>query len=71
MPVLSSDAVQVHKALKDLALAWANTEKDWRDQARADFAEHHLNELEARARVATQVMDQMDLLLREAVHQCS
>ena len=65
------DDALLEKALKDLAAAWDATADEWRDEARTDFSDQHLHELEARTRLAVRAIRQMDTLLKEAIHQCS
>lgn len=71
MPSLMGDDALLEKALKDLAAAWDATADGWRDEARTDFAEQQVQELEARTRLAVRTIRQMDALLKEAIHQCS
>jgi hypothetical protein len=71
MPVLTCDDALLEKALKELRVAWDATGEGWRDQARADFANDHLDPLMARARQAAGTIRRMDAILRDAVQQCT
>lgn len=71
MPALMGDDALLEKALKDLAAAWDATSDAWRDEARTDFADQHLDAIDARTRAAVRAIRQMDTLLKEAIHQCS
>lgn len=71
MPALTCDDALLEKAVKELRAAWDDTSETWRDQARTDFANDHLDPLEARARQAAGAIRRMDTLLREAVRQCT
>jgi hypothetical protein len=67
---VSGDHDQLEKALRDLLAAWAVTEAGWQDRARTEFAEEHLNPLDARVRLAVRTSKQLSALLEEAIREC-
>ena len=71
MPSASGDDGLLEQALADLKIAFDATAETWRDQARDEFAQHHLAEIEVRVRQAVRAIRQLDNLSREAVRQCS
>ncbi len=59
------------QALRDLMAEWADCESAWRDDARRDFAENHLDPIAERARAAVIAIKRLDALLREGIQRCS
>ncbi|HYE05821.1 MAG TPA: hypothetical protein VEL07_09930 [Planctomycetota bacterium] len=59
------------QALRDLLAEWADCEAAWRDDARRDFAERHLDGIVDRAREAVVAIKRLDALLREGIQRCS
>ncbi len=67
--VMGDDAL-LQKAIQDLLEAWNATEAAWHDDARDEFAEHHLKPIEGRARDAVKAINMLESLLAEATRQC-
>ena len=71
MPNLSGDDALLEKAIKDLHAAWDAAGEGWRDRARDDFKDQHLDALEAEVREAARAMRELQVLIGEAVRSCS
>jgi hypothetical protein len=64
------DDALIGGALRDLLAAWHLAGDRWRDQARADFTQIHLEPIEASAREAARAIVQVERLLAEVSRQC-
>ena len=71
MPTMSSDDAVLEKLRHELAIAWEATAEDWRDQARRDFHEEHLAEIERRVDESARAIRQLQALFRDAVRACT
>src|SRR4029079_9705359 len=67
--LLSAAAAAVDKGLRELRAAWEATGSGWRDRARGDFADHHLAEIDARARLAARTLSPLEDTLAESGEQ--
>lgn len=71
MPNLGGDDALLEKAIKDLHAAWDVAGEGWRDLARDDFKDRHLDGMEAEVRGAARAMRELQVLIAEAVRSCS
>lgn len=71
MPRISHAEVTLMSALNDLQRDWDIARADWRDQAKEQFAEEYIEELQAGGRAAVRAMTEVTLLLRKVVRECS
>ena len=59
------------KAMEDLEKKWAITADGWRDQARTDFDEQHLEPMRHAVRTARSAIRNVDELMAKVVRDCS
>ena len=71
MPTMSSDDAVLEKLRQELHLAWEATAEDWRDQARNDFYDEHLAEIERRVNESARAIRQLQALFRDTVRACT
>ena len=67
---LSHSEAQLAKALKEMLMAWERTASDWRDQARAEFEETYIEELVPAVKGAIGGVNEINLLLDQAIREC-
>ena len=60
----SSNDALLHKAMEDLLANWDETASTWRDQARQEFGERYLDELQPLVKGACNSMKDIYTLLR-------
>lgn len=62
---------KLNLALRTLHEKWDNTEADWRDQVRADFAEEFLEPLDRQVSATLRGIKRLEETLRAVRRQCS
>ena len=58
-------------AMKDLMVHWDHTASTWKDAARSGFEKDFLQELIPAVRAASNAVQQIEELLRQAQRECS
>lgn len=71
MAQVRGNGAQLDQSLRVFNQSWAATADGWRDQARQDFADHHFQELEQRARHAVRAITTIEDMLRQAEQECT
>jgi hypothetical protein len=62
---------KLNLAMRTLREKWDNTEADWRDQVRTEFAEEFLEPLDAQVAVTLRGIKRLEETLRAVRRQCS
>ena len=68
---LSANDAILHKAMEDLMHQWDRTSRAWRDQARRDFEQGYIAELEPTVKAACTAVKGTYALLRKIGQECS
>lgn len=63
-------ASQLEQAWRDLAVAWEYTRDGWQDVKSREFETDYLEKLPGLIAQARQAMEEIDVLLRKARHDC-
>jgi len=71
MPGLSHSEMLLANAAKDLRRSWERTASAWRDHARAELQKAYIDPLVPAAKTALTAMDEITMLLRQAITECS
>jgi hypothetical protein len=58
------------KAMRDLLMAWEQTQIGWRDQARTDFEKNYIDELRSSVKAALDAMTAIGEFLGKARYDC-
>jgi hypothetical protein len=62
---------QLNNALKNLRVAWDQTEEGWRDSLRTDFEEHHVDPFVSSMTNTLRAMDQLSDVFARIYRECS
>lgn len=67
---IGHNSARLADALRDLRQAWSRAGDGWRDQAREEFAQAHLEPLEQRVREAVDAMAELARILERTIRDC-
>jgi hypothetical protein len=68
---LTTCAMELNAALKNLRLLWEETKSGWHDAVRRDFEAQHWENVETRVVAALRAMDRLAPIMMQARRECS